>query len=104
MTIRRGGNPRDDNGSATERPSMAHRPGEAVQDAGTQPPARRSARRSGTVSSSELARRRGGGAGGGLAQGEVMLRDEEQTGTHRHEGGGQEPGGFATTLHAYLLN
>ena len=66
MTIRRGGNPRDDNGSATERPSMAHRPGEAVQDAGTQPSARRSARRSGTVSSSELARRSGGGTGGGL--------------------------------------
>ena len=63
MTLRGGGNPRDDRGAAPERPSMAHR----VGDAATRPPRTRSTGgsgpRSGTLSANELAQRRGGGSG-----------------------------------------
>ena len=63
MTIRGGGNPRDDRGAAPERPLMAHR----LDEVATQPPPTRSTggsgRRSGTVSASELAQRRAGGSG-----------------------------------------
>jgi len=63
MTIRGGGNPRDDRGAAPERPLMAHR----LDEVATQPRLTRSTgwsgRRSGTVSASELAQRRAGGSG-----------------------------------------
>lgn len=65
MTIRGGGNPRDDRGAAPERPSMAHRPGAAAPASRHTRLTGGSAPRSGTLSASELARRRRGGNGGG---------------------------------------
>lgn len=63
MTIRGGGNPRDDRGAAPERPSMAHRPG----DAATRPRRSRSTGgsglRSGTLSAHEMSRRQRGTSG-----------------------------------------
>lgn len=63
MTIRGGGNPRDEHGATPERPLMAHR----LDEVATQPRPTRSTggfgHRSGTVSASELAQRRAGGSG-----------------------------------------
>ncbi len=73
MTIRRGGNPRDDNEFANGRSTMAHRPGEAAPDPGPSRAPRLSARRPGGRSSSERARGRGGGTGGGLLRFGVFL-------------------------------
>ncbi len=66
MTIRRGGNPRDDGELANGRSAMAHRPGESVPDPGPSRAPRLSARRPARRSSPERARGGGGGTGGGL--------------------------------------
>ena len=76
MTIRGGGNPRDDRGATPERPSMAHR----ADDTATQP-ARFGRSRStggsgprvGTVSAHELSKRRGGGSGRAMLRFVLLL-------------------------------
>ena len=73
MTIRRGGNPRDDGEFASGRSTMAHRPGEAVPDPGPSRAPRLSARRAGGRSSPERARGGGAGTGGGLLRFGVFL-------------------------------
>ena len=63
MTIRGGGNPRDEHGATPERPLMAHRIDDAIPAPRPTRSTGGSGRRSGTVSASELAQRRAGGSG-----------------------------------------
>jgi UPF0755 protein len=65
MTIRGGGNPRDDRGAAAERDAMAHRLGSDRQSSSGTRSRLGHGPRGGTVSASELAQRRGSGGGHG---------------------------------------
>jgi UPF0755 protein len=65
MTIRGGGSPRDDRAAAPERPSMAHRLGDAAVRSRPGRPAGGAAVRSGTMSASEMAGRGARGRGSG---------------------------------------
>jgi len=67
MTIRGGGNLRDDSGDVSERPTMAHRLDDAPPRPGRSRSTGGSGPRSGTLSAGALAQRRGGRAGNGAS-------------------------------------